>query len=71
MNVYQYRDIVERVTEAEEMFPGNGPTVALLEAILEQNDMIGDMTERMKSLRKELYCIRLAVESIIDEKERR
>ena len=67
MDVYEYRDILERVRTAEERFPGNGPTVALLEAVLEQNDMIGDMVERTKSIKKELYHIRLAVEDIADE----
>ena len=67
MNVYEYRDILERVTEAEERFPGDGPTVALLEAILEQNDMIGDLVERTKSIKNELYYLRLAVDDIADE----
>lgn len=67
MDVYQYRDILERVTEAEKQFPGDGPTVALLEAVLEQNEMIGDLVERAKSIKNELYYIRLAVEEIADE----
>lgn len=66
MDVYQYRDIHERINAAEEKFPGNGTTVALLEAILEQNDMIGDMAERMKSIKRELDYIRLVVEDIAD-----
>lgn len=67
MGVYQYRDIHERINAAEEKFPGNGTTVALLEAILEQNEMIGDMEERMKSIKRELDHIRLAVVYIADE----
>lgn len=67
MDVYQYRDIHERINAAEEKFPGNGPTVALLEAILEQNDMIGDLTERTKSIKRELDYIRLVVEDIADK----
>ena len=66
MNVYEYRDILERVTAAEEKFPGNGPTVALLEAILEQNEMIGDLVERTRGIKNELDYIRLAVEYIAD-----
>lgn len=66
MDVYAYRDISDRINAAEEKFPGNGPTVALLEAIIEQNDMIGDMAERMKSIKRELDYIRLVVEDIAD-----
>lgn len=69
MDVYEYRDILERVSTAEEKFPGNGPTVALLEAVLELNDMIGDLVERVKSTKKELYHIRLAVEDIAEGKK--
>lgn len=66
MDVYEYRDILERVVTAEEKFPGNGTTVALLEAVLEQNDMIGDLAERAKSIKRELDHIRLVVEEIAD-----
>lgn len=63
MDVYTYREILERINAAEDQFPVDGPTVALLEVVLEQNRIL---EERMKSIKNELDYIRLAVEDIAD-----
>lgn len=64
MNVYTYREMLERINAAEDQFPGNGPTVALLYAVIEQNQLID---EHIKSIKNKLDYIRLAVEEIADE----
>lgn len=57
MDVYTQREILERINAAEDQFPGNGPTVALLEAVLEQ-------TELLQAIRRKIDKIMLYVEDI-------
>lgn len=55
MNVYEYRDILGRIDEAEDQFPGKGVEVAILQAILEQN-------ESLQAVRRKIDRIMLCVE---------
>lgn len=55
MNVYEYRDILGRIDEAEDQFPGRGVEVAILQAILEQN-------ESLQAVRRKIDRIMLCVE---------
>ena len=57
MDVYEHREILERVNSAEEQFPGNGVEVAILQALLEQN-------ERLLAIRRKIDKIMLYVEDI-------
>lgn len=60
MDVYAYRDVRGRIDAAEEQFPGKGVEVAILQALLEQN-------ERLLAIRRKIDKIMLYVEDI-DEK---
>lgn len=60
MDVYAYREILERVNAAEEQFPCKGVEVAILQALLEQNELL-------KTIGKKLDYIELCIEDI-DEK---
>ena len=60
MDVYAYREVLGRIDAAEEQFPGKGVEVAILQALLEQSELL-------KSVGKKLDYIELCVEDI-DEK---
>lgn len=57
MDVYAYREVLSRIDAAEEQFPGKGVEVAMLQALLEQNEML-------KTIGKKLDYIELCIESI-------
>ena len=61
MDVYAYRDVVGRIDEAEEQFHGNGVEVAILQALLEQN-------ERLLAIRRKIDKIMWCVEDIKENK---
>ena len=57
MDVYEYRDVLSRIEAAEEQFHGKGVEVAILQALLEQN-------ERLLAIRRKIDKIMLYVEDI-------
>jgi hypothetical protein len=57
MDVYAYRDVLGRIKEAEKQFPGKGVEVAILQALLEQN-------ESLQAVRRKIDRIMLCVEDI-------
>lgn len=60
MDVYAYREVLGRIKAAEEQFPNKGVEVAILQALLEQNELL-------KEVVKKLDYIELCVEDL-DEK---
>lgn len=57
MDVYEYREVLGRIKEAEKQFRGKGVEVAILQALLEQN-------ERLLAIRRKIDKIMLYVEDI-------
>lgn len=57
MDVYGYMNMLGRIDAAEEKFPGKGVEVAILQALLEQN-------ERLLALCRKIDRIMLNVEEI-------
>lgn len=60
MDVYTYRDILDRVNAAESQFPGRGMEGGMIQALLEQNSLLREIV-------KKLDYIKLCIEDI-DEK---
>lgn len=60
MDVYAYREVLGRIEAAEKQFPGKGVEVSILQALLEQNELL-------KVIGKKLDYIELCIEDI-DEK---
>lgn len=60
MDVYTYRDILDRVNAAESQFPGRGMEGAMIQALLEQNSLLREVV-------KKLDYIKLRIEDL-DEK---
>lgn len=57
MDVYAQREIFDRIEAAEEQFPGKGVEVAILEALLEKNELL-------QGIRRKIDRIMLSVEDI-------
>lgn len=60
MDVYAYREVLGRIEAAEKQFPNKGVEVSILQALLEQNELL-------KVIGKKLDYIELCIEDI-DEK---
>ena len=60
MDVYAYREVLGRIQSAEKQFPNKGVEVSILQALLEQNELL-------KTIAKKLDYIELCIEDI-DEK---
>ena len=60
MDVYTYRDILDRVNAAESQFPCRGIEGAMVQALLEQNSLLREIV-------KKLDYVKLCIEDI-DEK---
>lgn len=57
MDVYAYREVLSRIEAAEEQFPGKGVEIAILQALLEQNELL-------QAVRRKIDRIMLNVEEI-------
>ena len=60
MDVYAYREVLRRIEDAEKQFPNKGVEASILQALLEQNEML-------RTIGKKLDYIELCIEDI-DEK---
>lgn len=60
MDVYTYREVLGLIDAAKEQFPGKGVEVAILQTLLEQNDLL-------KKVIKKLDYIELCIEDLDDK----
>ena len=59
MNVYAYREVLDRIKAAEKQFPNKGVEASILQALLEQNEIL-------KTIGKKLDYIELCIEDLDD-----